>query len=354
MAEGLRIPDNLYDRVADAPWVIGRQSTPGGEAARVAADLGRSDNIGSWKARWGINRMHFMVEPGLYCVGEPEADSPVLVTANYKMSFDRLRRELVGIKAWILVLDTEGINVWCAAGKGTFGTAELVRRIARVGLDKVVQHRTLILPQLGATGVAAHEVRKRSGFRVIYGPVRAEDLPAFLQAGLKAQPEMRRVRFDMWDRLVLTPIELRAVFTKSWLWALVLVLLAAHLSGLIRITAAEVLAYSGAVAVGTILTPALLPWIPGRAFAWKGFLLGLIWALVVLGWPSGIYESPNVWSDMGVLLIVPAISSFLALQFTGASTYTSFSGVTKETRLAVPLIRVAVGLGLAALIIGLV
>ncbi|MEQ8236459.1 MAG: mercury methylation corrinoid protein HgcA, partial [Syntrophomonadaceae bacterium] len=62
----------------------------------------------------------------------------------------------------------------------------------------------------------------------------------------------------------------------------------------------------------------------------------------------------DVWSDLGVLLIVPATSSYLALQFTGASTYTSFSGVTKETRLAVPLIRVAVGLGLAALIIGLV
>jgi len=350
MAAGLRIPDNLYDRVADAPWVIGRQSTPGGEAARVAADLGWSDNIGSWRARWGINRMQFMVEPGLYCTGEPDANSPVLVTANYKMSFDRLRRELVGIQAWILVLDTEGVNVWCAAGKGTFGTAELVRRIARVGLDKVVRHRTLILPQLGATGVAAYEVRKRSGFRVIYGPVRAEDLPGFLRAGLKAQPEMRQVRFDIWDRLVLTPTELRAVFTKSWLWALVLVLLAAHLSGLIRITTAQVLAYAGAVAVGTILTPALLPWIPGRAFAWKGFLLGLIWALVVLSWP-GIHD---IWADLGVLLIVPAVSSFLALQFTGASTYTSFSGVIKETRLAVPLIRAAVGLGLAAFIIGLV
>jgi len=76
----------------------------------------------------------------------------------------------------------------------------------------------------------------------------------------------------------------------------------------------------------------------------------LIWALVVLSWP-GIHD---IWADLGVLLIVPAVSSFLALQFTGASTYTSFSGVIKETRLAVPLIRAAVGLGLAAFIIGLV
>lgn len=354
MAAGLRIPDNLYDRVADAPWIIGRQSTPGGEAARVAADLDWSDTIGSWKARWGINRMHFCVEPGLYCVGNPDPASPVLVTANYKMSFDRLRRELGGIEAWILVLDTEGINVWCAAGKGTFGTAELVSRIARVGLDEVVRHRTLILPQLGATGVAAHEVRQRSGFKVIYGPVRAEDLPAFLRAGQKSQPEMRRVSFGLWDRLVLTPIELRAVFTKSWVWAMILVLLAAHLSGLIRITTAEVLAYVGAVIVGTVLIPALLPWIPGRAFAWKGFLLGLAWALAVLWWRGGIDNHPDVWADLGVLLIVPAVSSYLALQFTGASTYTSFSGVTKETRLAVPLIRVAVGLGLVALIIRMV
>jgi CO dehydrogenase/acetyl-CoA synthase gamma subunit (corrinoid Fe-S protein) len=75
--------------------------------------------------RWGIGRHRYRIEPGLYAVGTPGSDSPVLVTANYKMSFDALRRELGGLDAWILVLETDGINVWCAAGKGTFGTEEV-------------------------------------------------------------------------------------------------------------------------------------------------------------------------------------------------------------------------------------
>ena len=78
--------------------------------------------------------MHYTVEPGLYAVGKPDERSPVLVTANYKLSFDKLRNELTGRNVWILVLDTKGINVWCSAGKGTFGTMELVGRIESTGL----------------------------------------------------------------------------------------------------------------------------------------------------------------------------------------------------------------------------
>lgn len=123
--------------------------------------------------------MHYQVPPGLYAVGNPDPAAPVLVSANYKLSFDRLRRELNGFNLWILVVDTKGINVWCAAGKGTFGTGELVRRIEQTRLSQVVTGRTLILPQLAAPGVAAHEVLQRSGFKVVYGPVRAADLRSF-------------------------------------------------------------------------------------------------------------------------------------------------------------------------------
>lgn len=91
--------------------------------------------------------MHYTVDPGLYGIGDPDPESPVLVTANYKMSFDLLKRAVSGLDAWILVLDTFGINVWCAAGKGTFGTDESVDRIESSGLGDVVSHRRLIVPQ---------------------------------------------------------------------------------------------------------------------------------------------------------------------------------------------------------------
>ena len=51
--------------------------------------------------------MRYSVAPGLYAVGAPDRESDVLVTANYKLSFDTLRRELKGFNAWVLVLDTK-------------------------------------------------------------------------------------------------------------------------------------------------------------------------------------------------------------------------------------------------------
>jgi acetyl-CoA decarbonylase/synthase complex subunit gamma len=111
------------------------------------------------KSRVGAFRMHYTVPPGLYAVGEPTPESDVFVTANYKLSFDILRRELKEMDAWVLVLDTKSINVWCAAGKGTFGTNELVQRISAAKLDKVVSHRRLILPQLGAVVFRSPSVR---------------------------------------------------------------------------------------------------------------------------------------------------------------------------------------------------
>ena len=98
----------------------------GRDIVKVPTELAFTERIGTWKARWNMGRMHYFVEPGLYAIGNPTDRSDVLVSANYKMSFDRLRVSMAGRDAWILVLDTDGINVWCAAGKGTFGTDELV------------------------------------------------------------------------------------------------------------------------------------------------------------------------------------------------------------------------------------
>ncbi|MDR0475965.1 MAG: hypothetical protein LBH43_20150, partial [Treponema sp.] len=174
----------------------------------ASTSLSLKDIAGAWKVRWGIGRDNYTVEPGLYAVGEPENTSPVLVSANYKLTFDTVRKNLNALDCWLLILDTKGVNVWCSAGKGTFGTDELVSRIEAVGLDGIVEHRKLILPQLGATGVSAHEVAKRTGFSVLYGPVRAKDIKEFISSGYKATKEMRTVKFTFWDRLVLAPMEL--------------------------------------------------------------------------------------------------------------------------------------------------
>ena len=213
-------------------------------------------------ARWGVKRNQHLVEPGLYALGNPTPDSPVFVTANYTLSFDALRSALRGIDGYIMVLDTKGINVWCAAGKGTFGTDELVNRIELTELHDVVNHRMLILPQLGATGVAAHEVRRRSGFKVEYGPVRATDLPEYLKTH-RATPEMRQARFNLADRLVLIPVELVHVLLPMVIAAAVLF----FFGGLVASGAAV-----AAILAGVVLFPIFLPWLPTSDFSVKGSL----------------------------------------------------------------------------------
>ena len=318
-----------------------------------------ADHLGRWKMRWAVARLRYGVPPGLYAVGHPTPDSPVLVSANYKMSFDRLRSRLAGVDAWILVLDTKGVNVWCAAGKGTFGTDELVRRIAAVGLIDVTSHRTVVVPQLGAPGVAAHEVRKRSGFRVVYGPVRAEDIPAFLAAGMKAAPPMRQVRFPLGDRVALIPVELVLSAKYVLLLAaafLVLGGLGADGYSLARAAGAGLSSaglFLAASAGSIVLAPALLPWLPGRALSLKGFWVGLLLLaglLAPVGLRSALLED---WpSTIAWCLLVPAVASFLAMNFTGATTYTSLSGVRREMRVAVPVQATAGLLGAVLWLVG--
>lgn len=325
-------------------WIVGKIETAAGIVPKVSTELTHSDRLGAWKVRWGINRMNYKINPGIYAVGNPQKESPVLVTANYKLTFDVLRKELSGLDAWIMVLDTKGINVWCAAGKGTFGTKEVLNRIKRTRLNDIVNHRTLILPQLGAPGVSAYEVTKSSGFKVVYGPVRASDIKEFIASGLKATAEMRKVKFNIYDRLVLTPVELVSTFKTALLVFGVLFLL--NLIAAKPFGGVDFYAFTGTLFAGCVLTPVLLPWIPGKAFTWKGWFLGFIWVIAVLimnGWPLSPAFS---WvRALGYLLLLPSVSAFYAMNFTGASTYTSPSGVLKEMKLALPLIISTIGAG---------
>jgi hypothetical protein len=333
------------------PWIIGILKTAAGTVPVVAARPLLSDRLGTWKVRWGFGRSHYAIPPGLYAIGAPGADAPVLVSANFKISFDRVRWAMEGRSAWLLVLDTKGINVWCAAGKGNFGTDELVRRIEATRLGEVVSHRRLILPQLGAPGVAAHLVTKSTKFHVEFGPVRAEDLPAYLDAGRKATPAMRLVRFPFKDRLILVPVELSGVF-RHWIGLAFLGLWALKLLGL-RFIPLDGLAILGAILVGTAAVPILLPWIPGRAFAFKGWILGVMWAIAICALRGIPPASLGGWLvALSSVLILPAISAFLAMNFTGSSTFTSLSGVVKEMKYSVPAMIVSAGLGIVALVTG--
>lgn len=277
--------------------------------------------------------------PGLYAVGCPNGNSPLLVSANYKLSFDCLRSSLVGENLWILVIDTKGVNVWCAAGKGAFGTDEIVRRCKQVRLEKLLNHRQIIIPQLGAPGVAGYKVKQETGFSVIYGPVRATDLKAFIAAGMQATAEMRQVTFSLWERLILTPVEFTGLYKQLLISCLLIFLLSGIGDNIFSFTAAWQRGISaiaaGLIGVlsGSVLTPILLPWLPTRAFSSKGAVSGFLAASVLA---LGPYQAASVSSLISLYLLVIAVSSYTAALFTGSSTFTSQSGVEKEMRIAIP------------------
>ena len=312
----------------------------------TSSEITFADRWDHFLTRWGYKRGAHRVEPGLYALGKPDAESPVYVTANYTLSFDALRSSLVGMDGYILVLDTKGINVWCAAGKGTFGTDELVNRIEVTGLKEVVNHRIVILPQLGGPGVAAHEVKKRSKFRVEYGPVRAKDLPEYMKTR-QATPEMRRVTFNLVERLVLIPVDITHYFLRTLVVVVVLGFLAGWVVSLAAVTS---------VLAGLVLFPILLPWIPTRDFSSQGFLLGGLAAIPFAACILGSASSLPVWMNFawaGVyLLCMPPVTAYLSLNFTGSSTFSSKTGVEREMKKYIRIMAWMFGVG-AVLLIGL-
>jgi hypothetical protein len=305
-------------------------------------------------ARTGFTRNNYSITPGLYCIGEPDKTSPVLVTANYKLSFDALRKELADISLWILVVDTRGINVWCAAGKKTFSAEEVAYQVKNAKLDQLVSHRELILPQLAASGVAARDLQKLCGFKGRFGPIQASMLPAYLQTG-KADETMRTVTFSLRERAVLIPLEI-CMLWKQLLVAFAIFLVLSGISPEIYSYGAALgrgaivmLATLAAIVAGAALTPLLLPWIPFRQFWLKGTVMGGLVALLFLftGEPA-----MNGVEKLALFLWITGCSAFLAMNFTGSTPFTSLSGVKKEMRSGLPLQIGATALALLCWVIG--
>ncbi|MFX1438540.1 MAG: methyltransferase domain-containing protein, partial [Promethearchaeota archaeon] len=135
---------------------------------------------------------HIPIEPGIYRSGNPDEKSPIIVTANYIYTYIKVMRALKGINAWVLCVDSKGINVWCAARGDNFGNKQLIEAVEATGISEITTRKTLILPQLSAGGVAAPIISSESPnfpFNILYGPVWAKFLPQYLKERPSKKPD---------------------------------------------------------------------------------------------------------------------------------------------------------------------
>ncbi len=165
--------------------------------------------IDLWELFFRIIPPYPKVKPGLYRVGEPDPKSPVLVTGNFELTVRRLVRAIhQKVDVWLLVADSGGINVWCAAGGGYFTSENVIAAVKSTYLDSIVDHHALILPQLCANGVDGWRIRQEIGWGVHWGPVRALDIPTYLASERVKTNAMRWVRFPLKDRLEMGTVTL--------------------------------------------------------------------------------------------------------------------------------------------------
>lgn len=166
-----------------------------------------------------LRMLPFPCKTGLVRIGDPDRSSPVLLTCNFRLTVERVRRALRGTDAFLLVANSRGVNVWCAATGGLLTNHDVVSVLKTSSIDAFVDHRELILPQLAATGIDGNVIRKKAGWRVVWGPVEAAALPAFLERGRKTSAEMRTVTFP-WPRRL--EMAIAWAFPMSFLGLLVL------------------------------------------------------------------------------------------------------------------------------------
>lgn len=262
----------------------------------------------------------FDLPPGLYFIGARDDQSPLLVTANNFLTVFLLARRIGDRNVRLLLIDTDGINVWCAAGKGRFSAEEVMEKASRYGLKHESKRTTLILPKFSMAGVCLKTLRK-NGFRPIIGPLYAKDVPAYLDGGTFRDRKTDMVRFGLQSRAFTA---LPTAFQFFYYFLGVYVIGLGFLPGSI-IWAAAALAF---------IYPIVFPWLPGRLFSVKGLSLAVLASIASLTIVSGFGDA--LWW----VVFIFGTSVFIALSYTGNSAVSNYTSVRKETAKFLPLVLV--------------
>jgi len=121
------------------------------------------------------------VKPGLYKIGSPDENSPLMVTSNYALTFTLVKSDVEKSKidAWLLVIDTEGTSVESAVAGRKFTAEKVAEAIKEYGADKVVKHKTIIIPGLAAR-IAGELEDLLKDWRVFVGPRDSSEIQKYV------------------------------------------------------------------------------------------------------------------------------------------------------------------------------
>jgi acetyl-CoA decarbonylase/synthase complex subunit gamma len=127
------------------------------------------------------------VEPKLNAVGEVGANSPVLVTTNFSLSYYSVEGEVEAsrVPAYILSVDTEGTSVLTAWASDKFNAETITQAMKKSGLEEKVSHRQLVIP--GLVAVLSAGIEDESGWSVQIGPKEASGIPSYLKKQWQAK-----------------------------------------------------------------------------------------------------------------------------------------------------------------------
>ncbi len=264
----------------------------------------------------------FTVRPGLYYIGERNGNSPLLVTCNNYLTVFLLARRIADRNVRLLVIDTNGINVWCSAGEGNFSAEEIIEKARLCSLLQEGHQIEMVLPKLCLSGVKLSDLQK-AGIKPVIGPMYAKGLPRYLDDDKFEDRVNDHVTFGLQSR-IFTALP-TAVQFLYWFAGIYIVTFWTLDSLIILIAGALAFTYSIA-----------FPFLPGKQFAVKGISLGVIASVLAIA--HYVYHGFQLESVLFWILFVFATSIFIGLSFTGNSPLSNYDKVRRETAMFLPVI----------------
>jgi acetyl-CoA decarbonylase/synthase complex subunit gamma len=138
-----------------------------------------------------VERLNIFTDPqrpmtvteGIYEIGDPDENSPVLVTTNFALTYFIVSGEIEGSKVptWLLIKDAEGLSVLTAWAAGKFSGDDVGMFVKKCGIMDKVKHKELVIPGYAAA-IAGDVEEELPGWAITVGPREAAHIPAFLKS----------------------------------------------------------------------------------------------------------------------------------------------------------------------------